>query len=93
MIPPLTVPPEPHSALNFFAKLFKSFSFNSKPLIKVTPLPLRPLVSRDNLMMPSECAGNLGAFSHRHFARALPHFLQLLPPEVEYTSREFELIS
>jgi len=93
MIPFFTVPPEPQCALSFLARLFKSSSFNSKPVINVTPLPFRPLVSRDNLMMPSEREGELDVFSQWHFASALPQRLQLLSPAVEYTSREFELIS
>ncbi len=49
MTPFLTVPPEPHLCFNSLARDFSSAAGRGTPVTRVTPLPRRPLVSRETL--------------------------------------------
>lgn len=86
MVPSLTVPPEPHRALSSRANLFNSAEESGTPVIVVTPLPLRPFVSRPNRTMPSPAGTFDDSCLQTHPSAGCPHAGHILPWSVEYTS-------
>jgi len=79
--PSFTVPPLPQAALSCLAHAASAASSSGRPRTTVTPLPLRPAVSRLTRTMPSP-AGRVLALQV-HCASARPQPGQARPKSVE----------
>lgn len=86
MTPFFTLPPLPHFCLRDLASFFNPVESSATPFINVTPFPLRPLVSRINLTIPS--LGMTCFFLHTQCCFCLLHPGHIVPDSVEYTSPE-----
>ena len=82
MLPSLTVPPEPQRCLSAFPKASSSALATGAPSMTVTPLPLRPLVSRRTRTMPSGFDGGLFDLQ-THFATGFRQLGHMRPCSVE----------
>jgi hypothetical protein len=89
MVPFLTVPPHPHLFLSCLAKSSSLQEGSGKPVITVTPFPLRPFVSRPIRTVPSPRMIFLSAISLQiHPFTGFPQAGHILPLPVEYTKLE-----
>src|SRR5690606_23591586 len=85
MRPLATAPPEPHFFFNSVASAASCSAGRPRPLITVTPLPLRPCVSRLTRTTPSLDALPGVPFLQTHSRIGRRQLGQRSPMPVEYT--------
>ncbi len=84
-------PPQPHARFKSAHKDFKNSSLAGRPKTTVTVFPPRPFFSMRSFATTRSGTAALPAVSvllHWQFDSGQPHFTQVRPPCVEYTSLE-----
>jgi hypothetical protein len=84
---PFTVPPLPQRFFNSVARLSISADAKPRPVMTVTPLPLRPCVSRATRTGPATALPGVPCL-HTHSGIGRWQLGQRRPTSVEYTRRE-----